>query len=406
MGSPVPRGRRHARQSDPALRRAGVLQDRRRGTRAERVAWPLPPAPRAVLRVHPGGPEAGVRVYRSFVRARRVPVSSLICGDDAVDGSRVAQRTGDQGRPSGDASGRSLRGCLRAPGARIEDARPRRPNGRGREPGQPIVGVGWGAMGKWLQWIVLTALTGNPILAGVIVLLVWWVADRFTLGILPDPFRFTRRWMRAATLRRQLAANPSDRRARLELAALLLERKRYADALALVKPNVEAGDHDPSTLFVMAQACLGTGHAEQGELFLDEVIERDPNFRMGEVHLERGRWRLQRKDAQGALRALQELASARPGTVEGKVLLARAQRALGDDAAAAEARREAWREYASAPRFQRRRDRLWAWRAKPSRPLLYAAIALACGVLFTRLVAPTVQRAIAADQRDEDRDWG
>jgi tetratricopeptide (TPR) repeat protein len=260
-------------------------------------------------------------------------------------------------------------------------------------------------MGKWLQWIVLTALTGNPILAGVIVLLVWWVADRFTLGILPDPFRFTRRWMRAATLRRQLAANPSDRRARLELAALLLERKRYADALALVKPNVEAGDHDPSTLFVMAQACLGTGHAEQGELFLDEVIERDPNFRMGEVHLERGRWRLQRKDAQGALRALQELASARPGTVEGKVLLARAQRALGDDAAAAKARREAWREYASAPRFQRRRDRLWAWRAKPSRPLLYAAIALACGVLFTRLVAPTVQRAIAADPHAEDRDW-
>lgn len=261
-------------------------------------------------------------------------------------------------------------------------------------------------MGKWLQWIILTALTGNPILAGVIVILVWWVADRFTLGILPDPFRLTRRWMRAATLRRQLAANPSDRRARLELAILLLERKLYSEALALVKPNVEAGDHDPATLFVMAQSCFGSGHAEQGELFLDEVIERDPNFRMGEVHLERGRWRLKGKDAKGALTALRELASARPGTVEGKVLLARAHQALGDDAAAAKARGEAWREYANAPRFQRRRDRWWAWRAKPSRPLLYLAIALACGLLFTRLVAPTVQRAVAADQRDEDRDWG
>jgi hypothetical protein len=260
-------------------------------------------------------------------------------------------------------------------------------------------------MGKWLQWIVLTALTGNPILAAVIVLIVWWVADRFTLGILPDPFRLTRRWMRAAALRRQLAANPNDRRARLELATLLVERNRNSEALALVKPNVEAGDHDPSTLFVMAQSCFGTGHAAQGELFLDEVMERDPNFRMGEVHLERGRWRLERKDAKGALMALQELANARPGTVEGKVLLARAHQALGDDLAASNVRREAWREYANAPRFQRRRDRWWAWRAKPSRPLLYVAIALACGMLFARFVGPTVQRAVAADERAEDRDW-
>lgn len=185
---------------------------------------------------------------------------------------------------------------------------------------------------------------------------------------------------------------------------LLVERKRYAEALALVKPNLEAGDQDSSTLFVMAQACFGTGHWEQGEVFLDEVIERDPKFRMGEVHLERGRWRLERKDAQGALTALRELTSARPGTVEGKVLLARAHQALGDHAAAAHSRSDAWREYVNAPRFQRRRDRWWAWRARPSRPLLYLAIALAFGVLFARFAAPTVQRAIAADTSTEDFD--
>jgi uncharacterized protein HemY len=156
----------------------------------------------------------------------------------------------------------------------------------------------------------------------------------------------------------------------------------------------------------MAQACFGTGHPEQGELFLDEVMERDPNFRMGEVYLERGRWRLQRNDAKGALAALQQLASARPGTVEGKVLLSRAYQALGDGQAAAKAKKEAWREYAHAPRFQRRRDRWWAWRANPSRPLLYLAIALACGVLVTRLVGPAVQRGVAEIEREDDRGWG
>jgi hypothetical protein len=260
-------------------------------------------------------------------------------------------------------------------------------------------------MGKWLQWIVLTALTGNPILAAVIVLAVWWIADRFTLGILPDPFRLVHRWMRAGTLRRQLAVNPNDRRARLELATLLVDRKRHAEALALVKSNVEAGDHDPSTLFVMARACLGAGHQEQGELFLDEVIDRDPNFRMGEVHLERGRSRLARKDPKGALAALQELVRARPGTVEGKVLLARAHESLGEPAAAAQAKAEAWHEYANAPRFQRRRDRWWAWRAKPSRPLLYLAIALACGTFFARFVAPAVERAVAVGEHSVGQNW-
>ena len=261
-------------------------------------------------------------------------------------------------------------------------------------------------MGKWLQWIVLTALTGNPILAGILVLVVWWIADRFTLGILPDPFRLTRRWMRAGALRRQLAVNPNDRRARLELAMLLVERKGYADALALVKPNVAAGDDDPATLFVMAQACFGTGHPEQGEMLLDEAIGQDPNFRMGEVHLERARWRLQRKDPKGALAALLDLTRARPGTVEGKVLLARAHQAIGDGAAAAQARREAWLEYANAPRFQRRRDRWWAWRANPARPLLYVAIALTGSLLFARFVAPAVRRSVAAVESNEDRDWG
>jgi uncharacterized protein HemY len=145
----------------------------------------------------------------------------------------------------------------------------------------------------------------------------------------------------------------------------------------------------------MAQACFMTGHAQQGELFLDEVIDRDPNFGMGEVHLERGRWRLERNDRNGALNALHALTAARPGTVEGKVLLARAHRALGD-ADAAQARREAWREYVNAPRFQRRRDRWWAWRARPSRPLLYVAIALVCGVLSLGSQPPR-ERAMLGD---------
>ncbi len=250
---------------------------------------------------------------------------------------------------------------------------------------------------KWIQWILLTAVTGNPIAALVILLVAWWVVDRFTLGILPDPFRFLRRWTRASQLRRTLSVNPNDRRARLELAILLVERRRYRHALDVLKPNLEAGDEDATTLFVMGVACLGTGHFEQGELLLDEAEARDSYFRMGDIHLERGRWRLRRGDAQGALSPLRKLCDMRPGSVEGKVLLAEAHERLGEAGSARSARQNAWNDYAASPRYQRRRDRFWAWRARPSRPLTYAAVALVCGVLLTQFVAPAVQQAVNAD---------
>jgi len=177
---------------------------------------------------------------------------------------------------------------------------------------------------------------------------------------------------------------------------LLVERRRHAEALALVKPNVEAGDDDAGTLFVMAQACLGSGHPEQGEVFLDETMARDPNFRMGEVHLERGRWRLRRGDARGAVEALEALLQVRPGSVEGKVLLSKAYLLLGDDVKAAYAKKDAWNDYVHSPGFQRRRDRFWAWRANPARPVAYAVIALLCGFLLTRFVGPVVRDAVGA----------
>jgi hypothetical protein len=73
----------------------------------------------------------------------------------------------------------------------------------------------------------------------------------------------------------------------------------------------------------------------------------------------------------------------RPGTVEGRVLLARALEGLGDAAGARRVRGEAWREYVALPRFQRRHERLFAWRLRPWRPALVAAgIALALAVVW------------------------
>lgn len=252
----------------------------------------------------------------------------------------------------------------------------------------------------WLQWIILSGLTGSPVGSAIFLLVFWLVVDRFTLGILPDPLRFVMRWRRSGQLERALQLNPHDGRARLELAGLLVERAKYTRALEVLKPNVEKGDHDAQTLFTMGVACLGAGYPEQGEKLLASVDEASPGFRVNEVDLVRGRFRLLRKDFAGARQALEHLVSARKGTIEGRVLLSQALLGLGDDGAAALMRDAAWAEYVTAPAFQRRKERWWAWRARPSRPITYAAVVVLALGLFVIVAMPRLSAWAEARQQD------
>jgi tetratricopeptide (TPR) repeat protein len=246
-------------------------------------------------------------------------------------------------------------------------------------------------MSGYLQWIILSSLTGSPVGAAAFLFIFWFAVDRFTFGLFPDPVRWFMRRRREARLRRMLQWNENDRRARGELAELLVARGKFEQGLELLRKNLEAGDTDLNTAFSMGLAAYGAGHREQAEKLLAHVQEEDPDFRMHEVDLVLGRYRLKAGDFAGAKKSLEVLLQARKGSVEGRVLLARALEGLKDDGAAALVKDAAWAEYAMAPMFQRRKERFWAWRARPSRPALYA-LALVCGLaLAGRFVFPAVQ---------------
>ena len=208
-----------------------------------------------------------------------------------------------------------------------------------------------------------------------------------------------KRLNRELTLKRTLLNNPHDGRARLELAELLVERRAHRSALEVLKPNLEKGDDDVQSLFTMGSACVFAGYPDQGEKLLEHVRELDPDFRVGEVDLVLGKARLGRGDFGGAKEALERLVNARKGTVEGRVLLAKALDGLKDDSGAALMRDDAWKEYVAAPRFQRRKERWWAWRARPSRPLLYLAVALVVVGFFVNAVSHAPGREGQATSR-------
>jgi predicted Zn-dependent protease len=193
-----------------------------------------------------------------------------------------------------------------------------------------------------------------------------------------------------SALRRTLAANPHDRRARLELGNLLLDARRPGQAAEVLAPNVEAGDDDVHTSYAMGAALARTGAWDDAEPHLAAARAREPAFRMGEIDLEVGRMRVRRGDAAGAREPLERLVAERPGTVEGRYWLARALDALGDAAGAARVREDAWREFAALPRFRRAQERPYAWRIRPWRPALVAVVVLA--VLAAALGLASVAR--------------
>ncbi len=260
-------------------------------------------------------------------------------------------------------------------------------------------------MSNWIAWLLLSWLTGSPITAAVILLAIWWLGDRATFRVLPDPLRAFRRRSRIGALRATLASNPHDRRARLELANLLLDVRRPKAAADALAPNVEAGDDDVHTSFAMGAALARSGDLDRAERFLAAARAREPAFRMGEIDLEVGRMRVRRGDAAGAVEPLRRLVAERPGTVEGRYWLARALALQGDGAGAARARDDAWREYAALPRFRRQHERPYAWRIRPWRPALVAAAGVLAAALVLRSVLPAVSRPrpSAADVQDDER---
>ncbi len=245
-------------------------------------------------------------------------------------------------------------------------------------------------MSGYFQWFILTAITGSPLGSAVALIVFWLVVDRFTLGFLPDPVRWVMRWRRAARLEDVLLGNPHDGRARLELAQLYVERGRGKQAVDVLRPNFDKGADDIQSVFTMGEACLLAGYVDQGEKLLDHAEELNPEFRVGEIQLVRGRQRLARGDFAGAKKAFESLLAIRRGTITGRVMLSMAMKGLGDDASAALMRDDAWREYVSAPGFQRRKERFWAWRARPSRPATYLLIFVLCFSFFATVIAPKI----------------
>jgi tetratricopeptide (TPR) repeat protein len=251
-----------------------------------------------------------------------------------------------------------------------------------------------------LVFWIFYKLSQHPLL---IALLIALALDVLVFGFRARLVRHLRGSRRVTKLESLLAINPHDRRSRFELAELLMQRRRYARAVEVLKPNVEFGEHDAETLLLMGRACSGAGHFPQAVVFLEEASPLAAARGLGEAELALGEHWLRVKDAARAEEALLRFCKDRPGSIEGWLQLSWAQVALGKTAESSRARRQAWLNYAEAPRFVRKRDRLWAFRVRPARTAVVGLVFVA-GIAAASLEVSAVfgKSAAAIGQAEED----
>lgn len=250
-------------------------------------------------------------------------------------------------------------------------------------------------------WMLVMLVMANPLLAGLVILAVWLLADRAWFAG-PKSWRWWKQRARVTKHRARLEVNPHDRDARFGMAEHLASTGRHDEALALIQQNIDAGDDDDETLLVAGIAAWGSSTpngAELAEQYLAAAREKGSSFRAAAVELELGRGRLRRQQFQAAEEALRAAIDRRPGSIESHVLLAHALAGQGKTDEAQQIKKKAWQLYKESPRFQRRQDRSWAWRANPTAALRYIAVVVAVVVA----VAVVVPRCVADDVGVRDR---
>lgn len=140
-------------------------------------------------------------------------------------------------------------------------------------------------MGKFIIFGMLFYIFGNPFIAIIVLLLIVYVLDRRFVGVFPSITRPIQRARQISKLRKNIAASPSDVSSRHELARLLIERRKYGEALKLLESISESLQDSAEYWDDIGTARLKTGNTAQGEADILQALDINPRVKYGRPYL-------------------------------------------------------------------------------------------------------------------------
>lgn len=144
---------------------------------------------------------------------------------------------------------------------------------------------------------IITLLTGNPLIALAIIILIFVFVDRSFIGILPDFAASWRRRARMADLEGLVRANPHDGDALLELGVIYFNRKQYGRAVDTLERAYEKMKEWSDVHFYLGAASYEVGDTGRGLAEIQEAVRMSPGISRGLPYIYLIRAVLEKKDS-------------------------------------------------------------------------------------------------------------
>jgi tetratricopeptide (TPR) repeat protein len=218
-------------------------------------------------------------------------------------------------------------------------------------------------LSKLLLFFLLTWLTGSPIVAIIVILVVFYMLDRRFLGISPSIVKPLRRARRLSKLRQELRLNPHQTSAKLDIARILMERKQYAEALEILEQVAGVMNESAEVRAEFGICQLKLGHLEDGERTILQALELNPRVKYGEPYLRLAEaWA--DKEPIKAITYLERFREVNSSSCEAYYKLGQLYNRLGRTEEARGAYHETVDLYRGLPAYKRRFERRWVLLAR------------------------------------------
>jgi tetratricopeptide (TPR) repeat protein len=214
-------------------------------------------------------------------------------------------------------------------------------------------------LAKIFIFLILWRLTGNPFLAVLVLLVILYFIDRRFIGLLPSFTKPFQRNRRLKQLRFELLTHPHNTSGKLEAAWLLIEKKKYREALHYLDEVRLRLDDSAEAFYASGLCCLKLGDLEQGEKWVLQSLSFNPRVRYGEPYLRLGE-ALALTNPEKALRYLQQFRELHSSSCEAYYRLGQLYQRLERKAEAQQAYKETLDIYRGLPKYKRRTERRWA----------------------------------------------
>ncbi|RAJ01157.1 tetratricopeptide repeat protein [Paenibacillus pabuli] len=215
---------------------------------------------------------------------------------------------------------------------------------------------------KFLIFGLLWRIVGNPFLAVIIFLIILYFLDRRYVGVMPSFMKPLKRMRNISRLRQQLAMSPNEVSSKLDLARLLIERKRYSEAHALLLELERPYEQSAEYWEALGTTELHLGQTEEGERHILQALDINSRVKYGRPYLTlAGAFKDTHRDK--ALAYVQQFQEIHSSSSEAYYLLGSVYRSLGRTADAKQAYEQSLNVYRSLPKYKKRQERRWAVRS-------------------------------------------